>query len=195
MNLNGKAITGIVLILLGIMFLLDTLDVVSFGDMIRDYWPLLLVLGGAQLLLRGRQPAGKAQPSPGEEKTSTTADEINYTNLFGDVDANVASGSFRGGLVSTVFGDTTIDLRGITLAEGEQRLKISGVFGDTHIVLPQGLPFAASTSTVFGSITVAGHASSGFPAALEYATPGYDASPRRLRIELTQVFGDHIVEG
>lgn len=41
-NLAG----GIILIVVGVMFLLSTLDVADFGDVISRYWPMIVVLVG-----------------------------------------------------------------------------------------------------------------------------------------------------
>ena len=45
---------GLILIALGTLLLLDHLDVVGFGRMVRDYWPLILVFIGVPQLLDRR---------------------------------------------------------------------------------------------------------------------------------------------
>jgi cell wall-active antibiotic response 4TMS protein YvqF len=56
---------GFILIVIGILLLLDNLEVADFGEMIRDYWPLILVFWGLGMLLRRRSvstvPAGSQQ--------------------------------------------------------------------------------------------------------------------------------------
>ncbi len=46
--------TGLVLIAVGILFLLDRLDVANFGFIVHHYWPLIIVAFGVSHLLRGR---------------------------------------------------------------------------------------------------------------------------------------------
>jgi hypothetical protein len=48
-NAGGVPVGPVVLIGLGVLMLLDTLDLISF-DRIARYWPLLLILGGAYML-------------------------------------------------------------------------------------------------------------------------------------------------
>ncbi|HET6273463.1 MAG TPA: DUF5668 domain-containing protein [Bacteroidota bacterium] len=43
---------GIILILMGVLFMLDNMEVLDFGDTIRTYWPVFLVVWGLQLVLR-----------------------------------------------------------------------------------------------------------------------------------------------
>src|SRR5258706_4854130 len=53
---------GFILIVIGILLLLDNLGVADFGDMIHDYWPLILVFWGLGILLRRRSVS--TSPSP-----------------------------------------------------------------------------------------------------------------------------------
>lgn len=43
---------GIVLIIFGSLLLLDSLGVMHFGDVIRKYWPIILILIGLNMLFR-----------------------------------------------------------------------------------------------------------------------------------------------
>ncbi len=58
----------ILLILIGVLFLLDTLHLVEFRDIAR-FWPVLLIFAGAFMLynrISGAAPQASAQPVPGE---------------------------------------------------------------------------------------------------------------------------------
>ncbi len=50
----GALFTGLILIAVGILFLLDRLDVANFGFIAHHYWPLIVVAFGVRHLLRGR---------------------------------------------------------------------------------------------------------------------------------------------
>jgi len=41
---------GLLLIAIGLMFLLDHLDVLSFGYIVRKFWPVILIIVGASRL-------------------------------------------------------------------------------------------------------------------------------------------------
>ena len=44
--------TGIILTAFGVLFLLDRMDVADFGDIVRNYWPCLLIASGIPQLFR-----------------------------------------------------------------------------------------------------------------------------------------------
>ena len=51
--------TGIILTAFGVLFLLDRLDVADFGDIMRNYWPcILIVIGIPQLFRRDKVWSG-----------------------------------------------------------------------------------------------------------------------------------------
>ncbi len=56
---------GITLIVIGVAFLLATLDIIRIGDLFR-FWPLILILIGAKLVLesRGRSDEKESPPPP-----------------------------------------------------------------------------------------------------------------------------------
>ena len=53
---------GIILIVMGILFMLDNMDVLDFGDTIRIYWPVFLVAWGIQLVFRTTSAKGAGEP-------------------------------------------------------------------------------------------------------------------------------------
>jgi predicted membrane protein len=199
MNSTGRTVIGSLLILVGLLFLFDTTGAFTLGELFRTYWPILLIIGGTVLLLRSRgaggSPRGVVDQSTlfGDTVSTAATDELNSSTVFGNYEVRVTSRSFRGGSISTVFGDTAADLSGVEFAEGEQRLKINGVFGDLNLRLPVGAAYAVRATAVFGSVTVDGQRREGFSNSLEIASAGFATASRKLRIELAQVFGDVLV--
>ena len=50
-DINGGALfTGIVLIIMGVVFMLEQFDVVGFGEIMSLYWPMIIVFLGASKL-------------------------------------------------------------------------------------------------------------------------------------------------
>jgi len=49
---RGALINGLLLIGVGILFLLDRLHVEDFGDLLRMYWPCVIILFGVSHLMR-----------------------------------------------------------------------------------------------------------------------------------------------
>ena len=46
--------TGIILILLGVMFLFDSMGIMEFNTIIHKFWPVALVFIGINILFRKR---------------------------------------------------------------------------------------------------------------------------------------------
>jgi predicted membrane protein len=184
---------ALILITLGILFLLDNLGIADFGTIISTYWPLILIIIGIRIFFR----YGRSSTQPSQSTTVNTgatqelnASTIHNSNVFGDVDLKINSKEFRGGSISNTFGDMNIDLSEIALAEGEQLLKLDGVFGDLHVLVPKDIEIAVTTHSVFGDVRVLGNVKSGFGQEISYSSPNYSAASKKLRIVSNQVFGD-----
>ncbi len=188
---------GGVLIIIGVLFLLDNLRVVDLGELVRTYWPVLLVLWGASLLrFGGRRHVsvkGGSDVRPhvfGDSTEATASDRIQHSTVFGDVNVKVTSSAFRGGEVSTVFGKSTVDLSGGAPADGEQVVSVRGTFGDAVVLLPAHIAFAVAAESVFGTVTVNDLRKSGVSVSLRHQSPGYDAAAKKIRVEISQIFGE-----
>jgi len=85
-------------------------------------------------------------PASGGPVDERTEDAV--TSIFGDVQlAPVTSVPER---VSAVFGDITIDLRGLRSAAGTVHLQLNTVFGDVQVIVSEGVSAEISGSTLFG---------------------------------------------
>jgi predicted membrane protein len=130
----------------------------------------------------------------GDMNVDVNADKINYSTVFGDMKMNVVSRSFRGGTVSTVFGDTNIELSDAEVPDGEHSLKVSGVFGDATIVLPRNMAFSLSISTLVGEVHCNDERRKGFSPSLRFKSAGFSSAAKRLHIEASQLVGDVFVK-
>lgn len=187
--MNGRTWIGIILILLGSLFLLEHTGVWDFGEVFRQYWPILLILWGVWMLVR-RGKEGKERPFAGPITQSASPDLLDESNTFGDIVLRTTSKRFQGGSVRGVFGDIRLDASEAELAEGEHTLAVNGVFGDVRITLPKSTPTAIHSSTVFGHVEVFDTRQEGISPAVNLESPDYAAATRKLRVHVSQVFGD-----
>ena len=205
MNRSNGSWWGSILVVLGVLLLLQNLDFVNIGETIRDYWPAVLVLGGIWIIVQGGV-ARKAIPVPvgpldgdssvfGDVYATNKSDFLSYSTVFGDSRITAESKTFRGGTLSSVFGDCMIDCSHADFAEGEQTIRVSGVFGDLSVSLPPGTVYAMGAHTLFGGIHAGSEHRDGIASTLSYNHPGYDAAHKRVRLELSAVFGDIVVQG
>jgi lia operon protein LiaF len=192
---NQISYGGIILVGLGILFLMDTLDIANFGHMVATWWPLILILVGINILISQKKEkrvhiGDKQDAVFGDTTLEVNSNNISYSNVFGDLDVKITSQEFRGGIVTTTFGDSHIDLSRVEMALGESLLRIDGVFGDVHVLAPRNCGVMIYAKTVFGDVSLMGVRKTGFAQELVQKTDGYDDAPKKLKIHMNQVFGD-----
>jgi predicted membrane protein len=178
---------GFVLIGAGLLFLLDNLGVLNFGEFVSNFWPLILILIGVKMMFF-RKSRGSAVA--GDVDSIDESSQIDFKHTFGDVRLKLNSKEFSGGEVSNVFGNIEVDMEEMGLAEGDHSLNLKGVFGDLIIILPREIPYSISASTSFGSTRIKDRGSSGMSGSLQFASEDFNAAESKLNINASQVFGD-----
>lgn len=187
---QGRIIIGAIFIVIGVLILLNNLGTIDLGRFIADYWPILLILLGLRLIIqRTKRPISKKH-SVGDQTTFSDAPGTFYSNLFGDLDLALKSLNFQTERISTVFGDTELDLSELQIVSGERELRVSGVLGDIHVTAPNQVPFYLKASIVAGDIKLMGEKYSGVLLEKEFKSPDYDSATNRLKIYISHVFGD-----
>jgi predicted membrane protein len=212
---------GFILVLFGFLLLLDNMGIADFGDMIHQYWPLILILWGISILTRRKRNHTYQEPPqqqyqqqpPVQDQTSQPptpppppppplgkdysfvmdGDVIHQSEVFGDTHIGAISQNFMGGSVSTVFGDCNVDLSKIKIAEGEHTLRVHTVFGDSRIILPPNSAYSISANSTFGDMFVKEQQKGGFSSYIYTTSPGYESATNKLKIIVSKVFGDLIV--
>lgn len=178
---------GLVLIILGILFLLDNMDVADFSYVIRTYWPVVFILWGIHVLLRKKQQSHiEVNTSPSE----TSSDLIHRSNIFGDESISINSQNFKGGSVSNIFGDIDLDLSKAVIADGEHVLRLHSVFGDTIVQAPKDCGISVSASAVFGDLKVFNEKAGGLFKEITTASSNYQTASKKIKIQVSQIFGD-----
>ncbi|MDI6779549.1 MAG: cell wall-active antibiotics response protein LiaF [Bacteroidota bacterium] len=181
---------GILLILLGLLFLLDNMGVADFGEVIKTYWPVIIILWGIHLLLRKK---GTSVITITKNETATNTDLIHRSNVFGDLSIKVTSQNFKGGSISSVFGDCHIDLLNAQIADGEHPLKLNSVFGDTIVKLPKDCTVMINASVLLGDMRILDEQTSGFSKDIQVTSPNFNVAQNKLKLNVSLVFGDIIV--
>ncbi|MBI5216326.1 MAG: cell wall-active antibiotics response protein [Ignavibacteriae bacterium] len=182
---------GVILILIGGLFLLDNLGVADFGEVISTFWPLILIVWGFTVLRNRRKPKPETCDLPRTDIHQTLGGElIHESNVFGDIFLSITSQVFKGGSINGTFGDIELDLSKTTFAEGEHFLRIHGVFGDCTIITPKDSAVTVSASSTAGDLYVFGQKKSGFSPSIDAVSPSYANSTSRLKIMVSITFGD-----
>lgn len=134
--------SGILITIVGLLFLLNNVEVLRFR--FRDYWPLLLVLFGGSLIWRTtaryRLSADKQHSGDGDS----------FMNLFafmGGFKRTNDSQNFVGGEMTAIMGGCEVDLRRASIKDGEAVIDVFAFWGGVLLKVPedwsvivQGLP-------------------------------------------------------
>jgi predicted membrane protein len=139
--------TALLLLIIGSLCLLASLNVITWGQLFA-IWPVLLVVIGVWMVLRPtRHLSEKLRATDGED-----VDILDAWALFGGAERQVTSQQFKGGKATALFGGIEIDLRQANLAEGEHALDLTALFGGIEVTLPEGWDVWVTGSPIFGGI-------------------------------------------
>lgn len=134
---------GITLIAIGGAFLLSDIFNISFWNLIRQFWPLILVIIGISLLIRRNQEKKRI-------KEASALDIIDESAVFGSNEKIVTSDYFQGGRITSIFGSSAINLTNCHLANGVQIIDVFVLFGAAEIVVPSNWNVKVDVSPILG---------------------------------------------
>ncbi len=157
----GGYLIGGALVAVGAALTLHNLGILQFR--VRDWWPVLLILGGTVLITRGLRPGadGDEAHRPGMRFGGRDGDARHERFEHGSrIDTSaVLSGSvlkndtqdFRGGEVNAVMGGVQIDLRQASIRT-EAVLHIFAMWGGIQIRVPEDWSIVVTGTPVLGGI-------------------------------------------
>lgn len=169
-----EVVPGVILIALGLVFLLDTLGVVSAGRLLATYWPVFLIAGGL-LLLWGAGHWGSIGP---------------FEKVVGDIRIGEEEWELRDTETSLGVGDFRLDLRRARIPAGETTIRINGGIADIDVLVPPGLAVSAQGQVGMGSINLLGHKADGLSRQLSFASPDYASAEKRVKVHASLLIGD-----
>lgn len=185
-KLHGRVIIGILLIILGALFVMRNYEILDFPyeyftweyffiligllffllsrnktagvvliaiglfNLVPELWPLLLVLIGLYIIF-GRKGKFRYSPSPVEPgQPRDSNDYFESISIFGGGSKIVNSDNFKGGSIVSIFGGSEINLTNSKLAEGENNIEITAVFGGTTLIVPSDWNVELDVLPIFG---------------------------------------------
>jgi predicted membrane protein len=193
-NKNSGKVWGLILILIGVLFLFQNFDMLDIGDIISTFWPLVLVAIGLKILY-DRKSANEndsvveAKVVMDDVEADISSDKISKSNVFGDMNININSNHFSGGSVSNVFGDIRIDLSKAQVIDNNCKLYVNGIFGSVYIKLPEGVQAKIKANSIAGEMSLKDETHDGLFGNLTSEDPGYDSTAKRIFISSSIIFG------
>ena len=155
--------SGLVLVAVGGIFLASNLGYLSW-DLWRFFWPVILILAGVGLLLRGMDRDYRAGPPWGDwdpnrwksfardfgPMRDTDQNTVHQWAFFGGSRRRVDSQNFEGGEALAIFGGIRIDLRQAASPKDEIHLEANALFGGVDIRVPESWGVIMRGMGIFG---------------------------------------------
>ena len=196
---TGVSIAGVVLVLLGVLFLLQTTEVVSWRVWVHllRFWPVLLIVIGLNVWFGGKRPmlaagaiavtlvalAGTAIAVEASEEpdAGTGSGALSIDSIFGSASRTIRGEPFDGGEANAVFGSVELDLREAVHPGGELSLELNAIFGSVELRVPRDWDVRIDGTPVMGSVED------------RRLTPDLGADPPVLNVNASAVFGSVMV--
>lgn len=157
---NSKSSSGLALMLVGGLFLIDKYS----GFSVWAYWPVILIILGIYMLVNFRRTpqnhlnGGNADMhqqfhDPKYKGEKMEQDTIDETAVFSGGKRYFVSNNFRGGKITAVFGGSEIDLTQCKLAPGKNIIDMVAIFGGGTLYIPRDWKVRVNVTPIFGGFS------------------------------------------
>ncbi len=169
------AVPGYLIIALGMLFLLDTMDLLSTGWVMATFWPVAIIALGLSILLSARRWHGISG------RTGAAMSNVQFRNGYWDTrDMDTGMG----------MGELRLDLSRARIPEGDTSLQIKGGMGKIEVMVPAGLNITAQAEVLLGAINLLGHKADGIYSQLSFNSPYYTAAERKVKLQMSLFMGE-----
>jgi len=135
---NGMRLSGIILIVIGCLFLVETTGIIDI-NMWNIIVPSMIILAGVWLLL------------PKSNNRLVSRHYIKQTALFSGASIACDSNEFKGAELFAAFGGIDLDLRRVSMGEDKPaKMDVFVAFGGIDIIVPEGFKVTVTGIPLFG---------------------------------------------
>ena len=142
---------GLVLTLIGVLFLLEKLYIIDFR--VWDLWPMFLILLGGSMMWRtmSRNQTRGGIFTASADKFDTDS-EIRDFVMMGGLTRSNTSTDFRGGEATAIMGGVELDLTGATMKGKEAVLEIFAFWGGIDLRVPENWTVSVQAMPIMGGV-------------------------------------------
>ncbi len=145
---NNKSIMwGILLVIIGVIYGLNSLDIIDYDLIWKLVFPLIVV--GLSLIFKDHFN------SKITKKIDDITDNKNngITAVFSGEEVSFENRVFTGGNLTSIFGGIKCDLREAKIKK-DTVINAYSFFGGTDILVPDNVKIAVSSTSIFGGVDI-----------------------------------------
>ena len=125
---------------------------IGLFNLFPDLWPLIFVLLGVYILVgyNGKKIHHLGSQAGNKDDSQKASEVIEQVSLFGGGKKVVFSDNFKGGSIISIFGGSEVNLLSSKLADGENVLEVTSIFGGCTIIVPKDWKIEVDVMPIFG---------------------------------------------
>ncbi len=134
---------------------------IGLFSLMPELWPLIFVIIGLFIIFRRNKfkshywnfheyKSSFTSNVSSEEKTNRGKEFLEEISVFGGSTKVLHTDNFRGGSIISIFGGSEINLSDCKLAEGENVLEITAIFGGASLIIPSNWKVEIDILPIFG---------------------------------------------
>jgi predicted membrane protein len=128
-RVTGHLAFGVFLLVIGVLSLLNNLNIIDIPPLTRLIFPALLIWVGLNLVMRQRAVRT-------ETGVTSYPSDLNVSTMLGGVNRKVVSNGFASGSVSAFLGGVNLDFRDVEIKGAEANLDVFAVMGGVTLMVP-----------------------------------------------------------
>jgi hypothetical protein len=141
---RGRSLPGLLVLLLGMAFQAERLDLLEPGWPGR-YWPAILIVVGLALLLEALLPDGRRRRGHARSE-----DRVDAVAILSGRKEQVRSSAWRGGRITAIMGGVEVDLLDATPVADGAILDVTAVMGGVDLRVPEGWRITITGTPLLG---------------------------------------------
>lgn len=149
--MKNRSFFGVILVLLGIGFLLEQFNIISFSNILSTFWPIILIIIGINIIFSKNRGNYKSKEENGN---ISLEDYIDETVIMGGMETNIRSQEFRGGKITAIVGGIELNLREASLYNNEATIDVDVIMGGVEISVPENWRIEHSGTPILGGFTI-----------------------------------------
>ena len=139
--------TALIFLAIGSYFLFPKLIPGLYLADIWKFWPVLLIIAGVSVITR------RSKTKFSIEVSSNKDDTLDEVSIFGGNVSRVDSKNFKGGVITSIFGGSEVNLASARLADTGAVIELTAIFGGSKIIVPRDWYVQNEVVSIMGGFT------------------------------------------